>query len=97
MSIDPSSEGASSSSPKINLLERFPKMRPVKSAPALTTVNGIGLGMYGHRDEDAETGAYVKTQCFCFFFIPYKLILKNLFKAADPAALFVLMTEIMLI
>ncbi|HXJ74566.1 MAG TPA: hypothetical protein VNM37_17065, partial [Candidatus Dormibacteraeota bacterium] len=51
-------------------MERFPGIRPVKRAPALTTVNGIGLGMYGHRAEDPETGAYIKTHCFCFFFIP---------------------------
>ena len=66
MSSDPSS----SEQRKINLNERFPSMRPVTSAPALTTVNGIGLGVYGHRDEDTETGAYVKTHCLCIFFIP---------------------------
>jgi len=55
---------------KLNLLERFPSMRPVKKPPTLMTVNGIGLSMYGHRDEDEPTGAYVKTQCLCVLFIP---------------------------
>src|SRR5262245_63121543 len=69
MSTDPS-PSAPNSEPKINLLERFPRMRPVKRAPSLMTGNGIGVGMYGRREEDTETGAYIKTQCICFFFIP---------------------------
>ena len=58
------------SQPEINLKERFPNMRPVKNTPALTTINGFGFGVYGRRDADAETGAYVKTHCFCALFIP---------------------------
>jgi hypothetical protein len=50
--------------------ERFPDMRPVRSAPALVRVNGIGCGVYGSRDHDAETGTYVTTYCFSFLFIP---------------------------
>ena len=45
-------------------------MRPVGSAPSLFTLNGFGLGMYGKRDFDAETGTYIKTRCFCALFIP---------------------------
>lgn len=50
--------------------ERFPDMRPVRSAPSLVRVNGIGCGVYGSRDHDAETGTYVTTYCFSFLFIP---------------------------
>ena len=47
----------------------FPNMRPIKSAPSLHTINGIGTAVYGARDHDAETGTYVKTHCFCFLFV----------------------------
>ncbi|HZV05701.1 MAG TPA: hypothetical protein VE999_11515 [Gemmataceae bacterium] len=50
--------------------ERFPDMRPVRSAPALVRVNGIGCGVYGSRDHDEETGTYVTTYCFSFLFLP---------------------------
>jgi hypothetical protein len=52
------------------LRERFPEMQPVRKAPGLSTVNGIGLAVYGARDFDAETGTYVKTHVFCVLFIP---------------------------
>src|ERR1044071_7000646 len=52
------------------LRTRFPEMRPVKRAPALMRVNGIGTGMYGRRDSDFETATYVKTHCLCFVFLP---------------------------
>lgn len=42
---------------------------PVTSAPGLGTLNGVGFGMYGSRDEAAD-GTYVATHCFCFLFIP---------------------------
>jgi hypothetical protein len=54
----------------IYLPMKFPEMRPVGSVPTLHTVNGIGTGFYGSRDADRPTGSYVKTQCFCIFFIP---------------------------
>ena len=56
--------------PPINLAERFPRMRPIKTAPGLMTINGIGCTMYGRRDLDPESGAYVKTHCFTVLFIP---------------------------
>jgi len=70
-----------SSQPKINLSERFPKMRPITSPPTLTTINGFGLGVYGRRDEDPDTGTYVKTQCFCALFIP--LFALGAYRVAD--------------
>ena len=55
---------------KINLQQRFPNMGPLKGTPTLTTVNGIGAGMYGRRDVDEATGAYIKTHCLCLLFLP---------------------------
>src|SRR5260370_29599798 len=55
---------------EINIFERFPEMEPVQKVPPLSTVNGIGLMMHGDRDEDPETGTYVKTLGFTLLFIP---------------------------
>jgi hypothetical protein len=54
----------------IDLQSKFPDMRPIRSAPTLQTVNGIGFSMCGARDFDEQTRTYVKTHCFCFLFIP---------------------------
>jgi tetratricopeptide (TPR) repeat protein len=56
--------------PEIDLETRFPQMRPVTGLPSLWSINGVGLRLCGHRDEDAETGTYVRTQCFCVLWIP---------------------------
>lgn len=53
-----------------SLRAKFPNLRPIKRAPVLMRINGIGLGMYGRRDFDPETNTYVKTYCFCLVFIP---------------------------
>ncbi len=55
---------------EIDLNAKFPEMQPVTAMPTLGTMFGIGLKMWGYRDEDAETGTYVKTQCFCLLGIP---------------------------
>src|SRR5437660_963105 len=52
------------------LYERFPDMQPISSPPSLTTINGIGLMLYGHRDFDEATRTYVKTLWFTLLFIP---------------------------
>ncbi len=52
------------------LRHKFPHLRVIKHKPTLHTINGIGCSVYGHRDWDAETRTYVKTYCFCVFFIP---------------------------
>jgi hypothetical protein len=49
---------------------KYPEMRPVRSAPWLFNVHGIGAGFYGERDRDPATGTYVKTHCLCFMFVP---------------------------
>ena len=54
----------------IYLQMKYPEMRPAGSVPGLFTVNGIGTGFYGSRDLDGATGTFVKTQCFCFLFLP---------------------------
>src|SRR5437764_240678 len=53
-----------------DLSSRFPQLRPLSSAPSLSTVTGIGCMVYGRRDLDDETGTYVKTHWFTFLFIP---------------------------
>ena len=55
---------------QIDLKEKFPSMTPVKSPPSLFTFNGCGVGLYGKRDADAQTGTYVATWCLCLLFVP---------------------------
>jgi tetratricopeptide (TPR) repeat protein len=55
---------------EIDLSEKFPDMRPIKSPPGLSTVNGLGCMVYGSRDHDADTNTHVKTHGLCVFFIP---------------------------
>lgn len=63
------------------LRHKFPDLRPVKKPPPLTTINGIGLSMYGRRDADEETGTYVKTHCVCLVFIP--ILALGAYRVAD--------------
>jgi len=63
---------------------KFPFLRPVKGAPSLMTMNGIGLGVYGRRDFDDETQTYIKTRCVCVFFIP--LFAVDAFRVADAGS-----------
>lgn len=55
---------------RINLAEKFPQMKPIKSPPALWRINGCGVALYGARDRDPETGAYVATWCISLLFLP---------------------------
>jgi len=55
---------------EIDLKEKFPDLEVGRSPGVLFRLNGIGFGMYGHRDEDRETGTYVKTWCLSFLFLP---------------------------
>ncbi len=52
------------------LFERFPEMKPVKTAPAMSTLNGVGARVYGRRDYDPESGTYVLTHWFTILYIP---------------------------
>lgn len=60
---------------------RFPSMRPLAKAPALFRVNGCGLGLYGRRDVDRETGTCVRTRCLCLAFVP--LLAIDAYRVAD--------------
>lgn len=43
--------------------------RPLGSAPAMFTMNGIGTRLYGSRDERPD-GTHVATLCLCLLYIP---------------------------
>lgn len=45
-------------------------LEPISSAPSLSSINGIGVTLYGSTDHDAETGSYLSTYYFIFFAIP---------------------------
>ena len=64
-----------------NFDEQFPDMRPVNSPPGLFTFNGFGLGVYGARDHDQESGTYVKNHCLCAVFMPIVAI--GAYRVAD--------------
>ena len=49
---------------------KYPEMRPVRSAPWLFNVHGLGAGLYNERDRDPVTGTFVKTHCLCVIFVP---------------------------
>ena len=46
------------------------ELRPISSAPSLYIINGIGTTLYGSSDPDNDTGSYLSTYYFVFFFIP---------------------------
>ena len=53
-----------------DVTDRFDDLEPIKSAPALFTLNGFGTSLIGERDVDDETGSYVKTQVVTLLFVP---------------------------
>ena len=48
----------------------YGNLRPVSSAPSLSTINGIGFTLYGSTDVDSTNGSYLATYYFCLLFIP---------------------------
>ena len=48
----------------------FGPLKPISSAPSLRTDNGIGFKLYGNSDHDPDSGSFVATYYFVFFFIP---------------------------
>lgn len=50
--------------------EVFGKLKPISSAPSLSTISGIGFALYGATNRDEETGTYLSTYYFVFFMIP---------------------------
>ena len=55
---------------EIDLNTKFPQLRPISSPPGLFRFNGFGVGIYGSRDPDAETGTYVATYCISALWVP---------------------------
>lgn len=45
-------------------------LKPISSAPALGSVNGIGTTLYGYSDYDNNTNSYLTTLYFIFLAIP---------------------------
>ena len=45
-------------------------LKPIKSAPSLFTINGIGVTLYGNSDKNPSDGSYMATYYLVFFFIP---------------------------
>jgi tetratricopeptide (TPR) repeat protein len=59
----------------------FPDMQPIRTAPSLGTVNGIGCTVVGSRNYDPATGTYVKTHCLCVLFVP--VVALGAYRVAD--------------
>jgi cellulose synthase operon protein C len=49
---------------------RFPHMRPMGFMPWMFRLNGCGVALYGARDQDAQTGTYIKTHAISLIFFP---------------------------
>ena len=48
----------------------FRNLKPISSAPSLSTINGCGVTLYGCTDRDAATGSYLATYYFVILGIP---------------------------
>ena len=48
----------------------FGALKPISSAPSLSTINGFGFKLYGNSDHDPETQSYATTRYFVALFIP---------------------------
>lgn len=48
----------------------FGSLKPISSAPSLSTINGFGFALYGKSDYDEETRSYATTYYFVGLFIP---------------------------
>jgi len=46
------------------------RLMPVKSAPSLSTINGMGTTLYGHSNYDERTNSYLATLYFVLLWIP---------------------------
>ena len=53
-----------------NNAKRMNGLKPIKAAPSLASINGIGATIYGASDRDPETGSYLTTYYFIFLAIP---------------------------
>lgn len=55
---------------ELKLLDQHSQAKPIKKAPAMRTLNGIGTKLYGCSDRDASTGRYISTLYFVILYIP---------------------------
>ena len=46
------------------------ELTPIKAAPGLGTLNGVGARLYGNSDYDAATQSFATTYYFTFFYFP---------------------------
>ncbi len=60
---------------------RFPGMRPLQAMPALGTIYGCGLSLYGARDHDPDTFTYVKTRYLTLLYVP--VLALSAYRAAE--------------
>jgi tetratricopeptide (TPR) repeat protein len=54
----------------VDLNAKFPDLRPIRSVPPVFELFGCGLLLYGQRDEDEETGSFVRTHYVCLLYVP---------------------------
>ena len=45
-------------------------LKPISSAPTLSTINGFGFTLYGSTDSDPISGSHIATYYFTALFIP---------------------------
>jgi hypothetical protein len=45
-------------------------LKPLKRAPSLMTMNGVGTSLYGSSDANPQDGSYIATLFFVFLFVP---------------------------
>jgi hypothetical protein len=48
----------------------YEELKPISSAPSLTTINTLGFRLYGHSDYDPENKSFVATHYFVAMFLP---------------------------
>jgi hypothetical protein len=48
----------------------YGNLRPISSAPSLSTMNWIGFHLYGSTDVDSTNKSYLATYYFVFLFVP---------------------------
>jgi hypothetical protein len=51
-------------------LSELGDLRPISSAPSLSTINGIGFKLYGSTNKNPANGSYMATYYFAVLFIP---------------------------
>lgn len=68
--------------------------RAITSAPALFTLNGFGVSVYGNRDRWADE-SYVKTLCICLLFVPvFPLVAYRVFDGDEGGYVFMAKVEL---